>query len=135
LEFTDNTNTIRTFPYVAAGTIQFNDNLINDVNSKYWIYFTNANGNLFGTNNAIIVQDSNFISLSGVVNSQSSVAFTFDYDGNAQGGRTPGTDADYTAVAIGLTTGQYVKTTGTITKSSTNLISFVAALERNYTNP
>ena len=59
---------------------------------------------------------------------------TFDYDGNVQGGRTAGTDAAITAVAIGLSTGQYVSATGTIARSTANSISLVAALERNYEN-
>ena len=45
------------------------------------------------------------------------------------------TDAPYTAVAIGLSTAQYVVTTGTIVRSTSNVINFVAALERNYLNP
>lgn len=60
IEFTDNTGTIRTFPFVAAGNINFNANLQNDAAAKYWMYFTNddAGSNLgydFGTDNAILV--------------------------------------------------------------------------------
>ena len=65
---------------------------------------------------------------------QSSIAFDFDYDGNTQGGRTAGTDAPITVVAIGLQTGQYVRATGTITRSTTNSVSLVAPVERNYEN-
>ena len=58
------------------------------------------------------------------------------YDGNIQrGSGSSGVDAPVTVVAIGLTTGQYVKSTGTITKSTANTVSLVAALERNYSNP
>lgn len=40
LVFTDNGGTTRTFPYVAAGTINFNPNLVNDSGpAKYWMYF------------------------------------------------------------------------------------------------
>jgi len=135
LVFRDDTNVSRVYPYVAAGTILFNDNLINDTDSTYWVFFTNANGNEFGTPNAIIINDNDGNPLSGLTNSQSSISFSYDYEGNTQGGRTANTDAPYTAVAIGLSTGQYVKTTGTITRSTANVINFVAALERNYSNP
>ena len=73
--------------------------------------------------------------MAGDVSAAASVTLTFNYDGNVQGGRTAGTDADVTVVGIGLATGQYVKATGTIGRSTTNSISLVAALERNYANP
>lgn len=40
LEFYDNTSTKRTYPYVAAGTIQFNANLVTDTGpAEYWMFF------------------------------------------------------------------------------------------------
>lgn len=131
LVFTDNTDTARQFPYVAAGSILFNDNLVNDPDSTYWVFFTDG----YDTSGATIINDNDDIPISGLTSSNSEIAFSFDYDGNIQGGRTPGTDAPYTAVAIGLSTGQYVKTTGSILRSTANVINFVAALERNYSNP
>jgi hypothetical protein len=131
LTFTDDTNTPRTYPYVAAGTILFNDNLINDTNASYWVFYTDG----YDTSGATLIQDNNDTDIKGSVGGYSSIAFTFDYDNNIQMGRTPGTNAPYTAVAIGLGTGQYVKTSGTITRSTSNVINFVAALERNYSNP
>jgi hypothetical protein len=38
----DNIGTGRTFPFVAAGTINFNPNLVNDTMGTYWMYFTNT---------------------------------------------------------------------------------------------
>ena len=40
-----------------------------------------------------------------------------------------------TAVAIGLSKGQYVRATGSIARSKANSIALVAPLERNYANP
>lgn len=71
----------------------------------------------------------------GRVGGNASIQFDFDYDNNDQGGRTPGTDAGITVVAIGLETGQYVSATGTIAESTQNSVSLVAPLERNYDNP
>jgi hypothetical protein len=42
LTFVDNTLAPRTFPFVAAGTINFNPNLVTDPNANYWMYFTNT---------------------------------------------------------------------------------------------
>lgn len=134
LEFYDDGSTKRTFPYVAAGTIYFNTNLVDDGAAIYRMYFTNANGNEFGTSGAIIVDDNDDVDISGTITG-ASIQFSFDYEGNAQGGRTPNTDADVTIVAIGLDTAQYVKTTGTILRSTANSFSLVSSLERNYSNP
>jgi len=75
--------------------------------------------------------------MTGTVSANPSISRTFDYDGNEQGGRTiaPPGDVNITAVAIGLSTGQFVKATGTIAKSKANSVSLVAPLERNYSNP
>jgi len=40
ISFTDNTEAIRTFPFVAAGTLEFNANLVNDTGpAKYFMFF------------------------------------------------------------------------------------------------
>jgi len=131
LTFTDNTNTQRTFPYVAAGNLVFNDNLKNDTDARYWVFFTTG----FDSSSALIVNDNSGNPITGSISGRTSISFDFDYQNNTQGGRTPNTDANYTAIAIGLSTGQYVLSTGSITKSTANSINFVAALERNYSNP
>jgi len=115
-------------------TVSFNSNLQNDSDAIYRVFFTDANGNDFGDSDAIIVDDNAGVDVAGTVAAQSSIQFDFDYDGNVQGGRTAGTDAPITVVAIGLNTGQYVRATGTITRSTSNAVSLVAPVERNYEN-
>lgn len=137
IEFYDYSGTKRTFPYVAALTVNFGDNLQNDQYAKYWVFFENAGGNLYGTTSAIIVQDKDAVDMSGNVNpawptKRAFASHSFNYDSNVQGGRTAGTDANIVAVGIGLVTGQYVKTTGLIQKSTANAVALVSALERNY---
>jgi hypothetical protein len=134
--FVDNTNVERTFPFVSAGKLIFNTNLVNDADAVYRVYFTDDvdSGKEFGNSDAILVQDNSGASISGTISGQTEIDFDFDYDNNIQGGRQEGLDANITAVAIGLTTGQYVKTTASITRSSANTISFVAAVERQYQN-
>lgn len=137
ITFTDALGVAQTFPYVAALTVNFGTNLQNDQFSKYWVFFTNAGGNLFGSTNAIIVQDKDAVDMAGVVNpswptKRSEVSHSFNYDSNVQGGRTASVDAAITAVGLGLSTGQYVIATGTIAKSTANSITLTASLERNY---
>jgi hypothetical protein len=133
LLFRDNTQTTRKFPFVAAGKLLFNPNLVNDPDAVYRVFFTDGvtGGLEFGTDTAIAVNDNDGNPIEGTVGGNAEIAFTFDYDGNNQGGRTPGTAANVTAIAIGKEGAQHVKTTATIGASSTNTISFVSATERN----
>jgi hypothetical protein len=134
ITFTDISGIQRNYPYTAAGTLSFNDNLKNDGSSKYWMYFTSVPSGNFGSSSAVLVQDSLSANITGLVSGRSSVDFTFNYDSNTQGGRTAGTDAQVTVVGIGLSGAQYVSTTATIQKSVSNNISLISVLERNYSN-
>lgn len=73
--------------------------------------------------------------MAGNVGGNTERQFTYAYDTNVQrGSGSDGTDAPITVVAIGLSGAQYVLTTGTITRSTANSVSLVAATERNYAN-
>ena len=135
LIFRDNTEANRTFPFVAAGSITFNANLSGDTDAIYRMFFTTNPGGNFGSASAILVDNAAGTDISGNIAGATSVAFDFDYDGNVQGGRTAGTDADITIVAIGLSGAQYVVAEGTITRATGQNFSLVAPLERNYANP
>jgi len=138
LYFVTDAGTTVYYPYVATGSIAFNDNLQNDADAYFWMFFTTNPSGDYGTANAVIVEDtsdSTANQIAGLVAGASAYQFTFDYDGNTQGGRTQGTDANVTIVAIGLNTAQYVSTTGTISRSKGQSFSLVAPLERNYSNP
>lgn len=135
LVFVDDTNARITYDFVSAGTVTFNTNLVNDTDAIYSLFFTDANGNEFGTSSAIIVEDNSTTAISWVIGGASEITFDFDYDGNVQGGRTTWVDASVTLVAIWLSTWQYVAIESTITRSVENTISVVSGLERNYSNP
>jgi hypothetical protein len=94
----------------------------------------NLDMNPYGSTSALIVDDNAGADIAGTVGGAASVSKSFNYDGNVQGGRTAGVDAPITAIGIGLATGQFVKATGTMARSTANSISLVAALERNYQN-
>jgi hypothetical protein len=137
LVFTDVTGTERTYPFVAAGTIVFNNNLQTDASAKYWMFFKTlpGAGNDFGESGAVLVKDSSNNDITGTVGGSASISFSFAYDTNTQGGRTSNTDALITLVAIGLDKAQYVSTEHLITKTVGQNISLVSSLERNYRNP
>lgn len=222
LSFVDNDGLVRTFPFVAAGNIFFNENLQLDsgpaVFTMFFTYTTrtavtdldlsgitgsDATLSSAGSNLPTAPQVGDYIALSGfadannngaylitaqgspitdswsvqrydstltitaetvsgfvdenpinspdaiIVNSDgafspipitgniagASVSYDFDYDGNTQGGRTAATNAAVTVRAIGLDTAQFVETTGTIQRTTTNNFTLVAPLERNFSNP
>lgn len=128
------------FPFTAVLTLNFGENLKNDPNAIYRVFFTNdelgANvGNNYGTANAIIVKTKSGVDMANLISGISSVTLSYDYDGNNQrGGASAGNVVPITVVAIGLGTAQYVSATGTIEKTVTNTVSLVAPLERNYEN-
>jgi hypothetical protein len=131
LVFTDTTDTERTYPFLATGTLLFNANLVNDSDAIYKMFFTSG----YGTSSAIVVDDNSGTDISGNIGGASSINFDFDYDGNTQGGRTAGTDAAVKVVAIGLDKAQYVIADATLTRSTGQNISLVSPFERNYSNP
>ena len=142
LRFVDDLNAERQYPFVAALSLQFGANLVADSSSIYRVFFTNdsaatiPSGYNFGTANAILVKDNDGVDMSGTINGTTPIAKTFAYDSNVQrGAGSAGQDAPITVVAIGLDTAQYVIATGSIARSSSNSVSLVAPLERNYSNP
>lgn len=135
VSFIDNDGDARTFPFQASFDLLFNNNLQNDADAVYRVFFTSVPSGDFGTRDAIIVDDAGGADIAGTISGSPSVSATFDYDGNTQGGRTASSDAAITIVAIGLSTAQYVIATGTITRATGQSFSLVAALERNFNNP
>jgi hypothetical protein len=134
LVFVDDLGTERTYPYVAAGVINFNDNLqLDGADAKYWMYFADAGGNLYNTSSAIIVNDNDLSPISGdLTGNIASVQFSFDYEGNVQGTRTPNVNAAIVLIAIGTNNAQYVSATDTLTRSTLMSFTLTAAKERNY---
>lgn len=133
LVFVDDLGIERTFPYVGAGKIFFNDNLQADgAGATFWMYFVDANGNVFNDPSAIIVKDNDLADITAIINGVASVDFTFDYEGNVQGGRTANTDAAIVLVAIGSVNAQPVAALGTLTKSTLMSFTLTAAKQRNY---
>lgn len=66
-KYRDNTNTLRAYPTVAAGSIVFNDNLIEDPSTRYWMFYQNANSgsNVYPGTSALIAKDFNGNDITG----------------------------------------------------------------------
>jgi hypothetical protein len=97
----------------------------------------NVDENPIDTPDAIVVNSNGTFSplpITGIVPG-ASVSYDFDYDNNTQGGRTAGTDAAVIVRAIGTDLAQFVETSGSIARTTTNNFTLVAPLERNFNNP
>jgi hypothetical protein len=132
VEFYDQNGVKRTNPYTAAGTISFNAPLVG-AGSSYRLMFTAppGAGNDYGESGAVTVNDASGTPITGTI-SAAEIAFTYDYDGNVQGGFTAGTDRPVTLIGIKPGSGKFVAATGTLTRSKTIALSLVAEQDRVY---
>ena len=131
IEFYDQNNVKRVYPYSAAGTITFNTPLVTGGAGYYRMYFLDTVTGDYGTASAITVNDKDGVAIAGTI-SGSSISFTFDYDGNVQGGRTAGTDAAIVLVAGNKGYAKPVVVTGTITRAKGISFGAVAETDRAF---
>jgi hypothetical protein len=127
----DNTGTARDYPYASAGTLNSNANLTSAGTGYYRMYFTTNPAGNYGTATAVTVNNASGSPIAGTISS-GTIAFTFDYTNNVQGGRTGGVDAAVTIVAGNASKAKPVVATGTLSASKAISISLVAETDRAY---
>ncbi len=130
--FIDDNGVERVFPYASAGTLNFNANLTSGGAGYYTLYYTTTpGGDDFGEGTAIIVKDKDGIDITGTITG-ASIAFTFDYSSNTQGGYAGGTNRDVTLVWGNPGVAKPGVSTGQITQSKGISISAVAEADPSY---
>lgn len=118
----DNTGAFRTYPYVAAITLEFDSYLQTDgADAKYWLWAASN----YGTAGATLLLDNNAVPITGTVGGPSA-SFGYNY---------PGSPVAYVAVAVGKANGKTAVATGSILESTANKAVLVAGQERWYSNP
>lgn len=132
VEFYDDSNTLRTNPYTAAGTLSFNAPLVG-AGSSYRLFFKDPPGasNDYGEAGAITVNDASGTPITGTISS-GSIDFTYDYDGNVQGGYTAATNRNVVLVGIRPGGGKFVAAEGVLTRSKAIALALVAEADRVY---
>ena len=132
VQFYDDTNTLRENLYEAAGTMTFNAPLVG-AGSSYRLMFKDPPGavNDFGEPGAITVNNAAGTPITGTISS-GSINFTYDYDGNVQGGYTAGTNRNVVLIGIKPGSGKYVAAEGVLTRSKAISLSLVAEADRVY---
>jgi hypothetical protein len=144
-EYVPNTSTQRNFPFVAAGNLNFSQNLYDayvadNASTKYTMYFTNDDagdnaGADFDTASAIIVKDNGGTDITGNITAIQ-IGFDFDFTSNIQrGAASAGEDAPITIVAIAHDGAQWIESTGTISEATGLVFNVNANDELNYSNP
>ena len=128
--FTDQNNVGRSYPYTSGGYITANSTL---VGGYYRMFYATAPGltNDFGESGAITVEDSLGNPIQGTLTT-ASTSFTFAYDSNTQGGRTPGTDAEVIVIAGRPGFAKPVLFGGTISRAKGISIALIAETDRAY---
>jgi hypothetical protein len=135
ITFTDKNGVARNFPFTAAGQMTFNAPLVGaGSNYRMWFKTLPGAGNDYGEASAVTVNDSSGNPITGTI-STGSISFTFDYDGNSQGGRTPGTDAAVVLTAVRPGSGKVTIAEFTIGRAVGQTFAMVAEIDRTYSNP
>ena len=130
------------FPFVAAGTFVFSQNIIDatDADTRVVVYFTNDDagddaGNDFDTSGAIIVDDDSGTDLDFLVTA-GSIPWDYDYTSNIQrGAASANSDAPITIQLAGLADFEDQFFEFTIQQSTGQTFAINANDERNYANP
>ena len=131
VEFYDDSNTLRTNLYTAAGVMTFNSVLVGAGSSYRLMYSAPTGaGNDYGEAGAITVNNAAGTPITGTI-SAASIPFNFDYDGDAAGG-TAGTDKAVTLIGIRPGFGKFAMATGTLSRSKGISLSLVAEQDRVY---
>ena len=123
IKFKDDTGIFREYPYSATGVINFNTPLVGAGSSYRLMYSLHAD--------SLTVNDASGVPIAGVINA-STIEFDYDYDGNSQGGYTPGTDRPVTLIGIRPGSAKYVAANGVLTRSKQIVLSLVAEQDRVY---
>ena len=131
IEMYDQNNVKRVYPYSSAGTLSFNSALTSGGTGVYRMYFADTVTGDYGTASAITVKDKDGVDIAGAITG-ASIAFTFDYSTNTQGGRTAGTDAPVVVFALNKGASKPVVAYGTITQAKGISISCTAEQDRAY---
>jgi len=129
--FVDQNGIQRIYPYSSAGAINSNAVLTANGTGYFIMYFADTVDGDYGTADAITVDDKDGDPIAGVITG-AVIPFTFDYDGNVQGGRAAGVDASVVVVAGNNGSAKPVVATGTITRSKGISISLVAEQDRAF---
>ena len=84
VEFVDNSNASQTYPFKVGVNLDFNTNILDDPNSKYFLFYTTNTGGAFGTANTVAVTKDSGGAVAGDVHT-AAASYTGAMSGSADG--------------------------------------------------
>ena len=84
VEFVDNSNASQTYPFKVGVNLDFNTNILDDPNSKYFLFYTTNTGGDFGTANTVAVTKDAGGAVAGDVHT-AAASYTGAMSGSADG--------------------------------------------------
>jgi len=103
VEFVDDTGTARAYPFKVSVTLNFNDNMINDANAKFFLFYTDITevspDATFGTANAVLVTDDSSTNVTYFLHDTTPTGLTGPTSGTGASGTQGGTSIDVTATS------------------------------------
>jgi hypothetical protein len=130
--FIDDGGGERIFPYASAGIMNFNAPLTAGGTGYYTMFYTTTPaGDDYGEGTAVIVKDKDGVDISGAITGPS-IAFTFDFSNNVQGGYAGSTNRNVTLVWGNQNNAKPGVSTGQITQSKAISIGAVAEADPSY---
>lgn len=84
VEFVDNTGASQVYPFKVGVNLDFNSNVLDDPNSKYFLFYTTNTGGDFGTGSAVSVTDDGSAAVTGDVHTQAA-SYTGSMTGTSDG--------------------------------------------------
>jgi hypothetical protein len=106
VEFVDNSNASQKYPFKVGVNLDFNTNILDDPNSKYFLFYTTNTGGNFGTANTVAVTKDGGGDVSGDVHTSAA-----SYTGSMSGSSNGDIDASANTITVtgaGWTTNQLV---------------------------
>ena len=123
---------LKTYPFQVQVNLQVGANAAADVNAWYHnFYLDGAGGQDYGTPNAVTVQDSDENLVKGDVDSNTTISYAYDYDGNTQAGLPAATNKDVVALCEGDGGATQAKTVFTISRTAIVNVAVAPGLETN----
>jgi hypothetical protein len=117
----DNTTALRSYPFTAAITLEFDSFLVADAGpAKFWLF----DAATYGTAGATLINDADGVPITGNVTG-ASMAFSYAYSA----------DKAVVGIAAGKASAKIALSATTIQESTANKATFVAGQERWYANP
>jgi hypothetical protein len=123
---------LKTYPFQVQVNLQVGANAAADANAWYHNFYLDGAGSAdYGTPGAVTVNDAEDDPVKGDVDSNTTISYAYDYDGNTQAGLSAASNKDVVALCEGDGGATQAKTVFTISRTPTVNVAVAPGLETN----